>query len=68
MHRWKFSVLAAAAIVSTGLFTADANALALGQIHVRSALGEPLRADIDLPQISAAEAESLKAGTAAPDV
>ena len=68
MHRWKFSVLAAAAIVSTGLFTADVHALALGQIHVRSALGEPLRADIDLPQVSAAEAESLKATTAAPDV
>ncbi|QIL71992.1 hypothetical protein G7048_17500 [Diaphorobacter sp. HDW4B] len=68
MHRWKFSVLAAAAIVSTGLFTADVHALALGQIHVRSALGEPLRADIDLPQVSAAEAESLKASTAAPDV
>ncbi|QIL78718.1 hypothetical protein G7047_01355 [Diaphorobacter sp. HDW4A] len=68
MHRWKFSVLAAAAIVSTGLFTADVHALALGQIHVRSALGEPLRADIDLPQVSAAEAESLKASTATPDV
>ena len=68
MHRWKFSVLAAAAIVSTGLFTADVHALALGQIHVRSALGEPLRAEIDLPQVSAAEAESLKASTAAPDV
>lgn len=68
MHRWKISVLAAAAIVSTGLFSADVHALALGQIHVRSALGEPLRADIDLPQVSAAEAESLKASTAAPDV
>ncbi len=68
MHRWKFSVLAAAAIVSTGLISADVHALALGQIHVKSALGEPLRADIELPQVSAAEAESLKATTATPEV
>ena len=68
MHRWKISVLAAAAIVSAGLYTTDAQALALGQIHVRSALGEPLRADIDLPQITPAEADSLKASTATPSV
>lgn len=68
MHRWKISILAAAAIATTGLFAADAHALALGQIHVRSALGEPLRAEIDLPQISDAEAESLKATTGAPGV
>ena len=67
MHRWKFSALAAAAVVSVGLYATDASALALGRITVQSALGEPLRAEIDLPQITAAEASSLKAQIATPD-
>ncbi|KAB2887475.1 MAG: hypothetical protein F9K35_21195, partial [Burkholderiaceae bacterium] len=67
MHRWKFSALAAAAVLSTGFYAADASALALGRITVQSALGEPLRAEIELPQITAAEAESLRAQTAAPE-
>lgn len=67
MHRWKYSALAAAALVTAGLYAADANALALGRINVQSALGEPLRADIELPQITPAEAESLRASVASPD-
>ncbi|MDA8454610.1 hypothetical protein M4R22_07535 [Acidovorax sp. GBBC 3334] len=66
MHRWKLSVLAAAAFVSTSFYAADASALALGRLSVQSALGEPLRAEIDLPQITAAEAESLRAASASP--
>lgn len=68
MHRWKFSVLATAAILSAGLYTTDARALALGRVNVQSALGEPLRAEIELPQITAAEAESLRVSTASPEV
>ncbi|UCV00563.1 FimV/HubP family polar landmark protein [Acidovorax radicis] len=68
MHRWKFSVLAAAAVACAGLYAGDASALALGRITVQSALGEPLRAEIDLPQITPAEADSLKATMASPDV
>ncbi|CAN7151495.1 FimV/HubP family polar landmark protein [Acidovorax sp. LjRoot117] len=68
MHRWKFSVLAAAAVASAGFYATDASALALGRITVQSALGEPLRAEIDLPQITPAEAETLRAATASPDV
>lgn len=68
MHRWKFSVLAAAAVALTGLYADDASALALGRITVQSALGEPLRAEIDLPQITPSEAETLRATTASPDV
>ena len=68
MHRWKFSVLAAAAVACAGFYTSDASALALGRITVQSALGEPLRAEIDLPQITPAEADSLRATTAAPEV
>ena len=68
MHRWKFSVLAAAAVASAGFYAPDASALALGRITVQSALGEPLRAEIELPQITPAEADSLRATTASPDV
>ena len=68
MHRWKFSVLAAAAVASAGFYATDASALALGRITVQSALGEPLRAEIDLPQITPAEADTLRATTASPDV
>ncbi|CAN7295632.1 hypothetical protein LJR074_001487 [Acidovorax sp. LjRoot74] len=68
MHRWKFSVLAAAAVVSAGFYAPDASALALGRITVQSALGEPLRAEIDLPQITPAEADTLRATAAAPEV
>lgn len=64
MHRWKYSALAAAAVAFVGLHAPDALALALGPITVQSALGEPLRAEIDLPQITAAEASSLRATTA----
>jgi len=67
MHRWKFSALAAAAVATVGLHAPDAFALALGPITVQSALGEPLRAEIDLPQITPAEAESLRATPATPE-
>lgn len=68
MHRWKFSVLATAAILSAGLYSANASALALGRVNVQSALGEPLRAEVELPQITPAEADSLRVNTASPEV
>ena len=68
MHRWKFSILAAAAVACAGFYADDALALTLGRITLQSALGEPLRAEIDLPQITPAEADSLKATTAAPEI
>ena len=68
MHRWKFSALATAAALSVGLFASDASALALGRVNVQSALGEPLRAEIELPQITPAEAESLRVAPASPEV
>lgn len=49
---------AALAVMGTAL---DANALALGAVTVRSSLGEPLRAEIEVPQISSEEASSLQA-------
>lgn len=38
----------------------DASAFTLGQLKVQSALGEPLRAEIDVTEIAAAEADGLK--------
>ncbi|WP_157667693.1 FimV family protein [Comamonas serinivorans] len=42
----------------------DAQALALGEINVYSALGQPFRAEVDVTQLSAAEANGLKAAIA----
>ena len=68
MQRWKYSALAAAALASVALYAPDALALALGPVTVQSALGEPLRAEIALPSITPAEADSLKIGTATPEM
>ncbi|MEO9101125.1 MAG: FimV/HubP family polar landmark protein [Rhodoferax sp.] len=45
----------------------DANAMALGRIKVLSTLGEPLRAEIDIAEITTAEAESLRVSPASPE-
>ena len=67
MHRWKFSALAAAAAATVGLYSPNVLALALGPITVQSALGEPLRAEINLPQITPSEAETLRVTPATPE-
>jgi pilus assembly protein FimV len=67
MQRWKLSALAAAALALTGMTASNAWALALGRITVQSALGEPLRAEVEIPQLSAAEADSLQAAVASPE-
>jgi pilus assembly protein FimV len=58
--------MAAAAIALLGLSASGVYALSLGRITVQSALGEPLRAEIEVPNISAEEAASLKANVASP--
>ncbi|MEJ6024045.1 FimV/HubP family polar landmark protein [Ramlibacter sp. PS4R-6] len=65
--RWQATALAIAAAVVFGVSASDANALALGRVTVLSALGEPLRAEIDIPEINADEIASLKANIASPD-
>lgn len=50
----------AALVTCMGMLGADAYALALGRIAVLSALGEPLRAEIDIPDINPEEASSLR--------
>jgi len=65
--QWRATALAIAAAVLLSVSASDANALALGRITVQSALGEPLRADIDIPEISAEELSSLRATIASPE-
>ena len=60
--------MAAATAALLGLCGTQAAALSLGRITVQSSLGEPLRAEIEVPEINAEEAASLKANVALPEV
>lgn len=62
--RLRKPALAASVAVLLGLLGSNACALSLGRITVQSALGEPLRAEIEIPDINAEEADSLKTGVA----
>ncbi|MEO8655232.1 MAG: FimV/HubP family polar landmark protein, partial [Ramlibacter sp.] len=64
---WRNNALALAAAVLLGVWTSDAAALALGRVNVQSALGEPLRADIEIVDINADEAASLRTTLASPE-
>lgn len=64
---WRASAAAIAAAVLFGTWASDASALALGRVTVQSALGEPLNAEIDIPEINADEVASLHAVVASPD-
>ncbi|MDM0004136.1 FimV/HubP family polar landmark protein [Variovorax sp. J22G73] len=57
---WRLSILGAAAAVALGIASTDASAFTLGQLKVQSALGEPLRAEIDVTEMAASEADGLK--------
>ncbi|MBA4213545.1 MAG: fimbrial protein FimV [Polaromonas sp.] len=60
--------IAAAALLCAALtHHGAAQALALGRVVVQSALGEPLRAEIDVPDINPEEAASLRVGLASPE-
>jgi pilus assembly protein FimV len=63
--QWRATALALATAAMLGVST-GASALALGPITVQSALGEPLRAEIDVPEITPDEVGSLRANIAAP--
>ena len=64
---WRTPIATAALALVLGLATQDSLALALGRVNVLSALGEPLRAEIDVPEITAEEAASLRTSVASPD-
>ena len=63
----RLSALAGAAALLCSLAASPAYALGLGRITVQSALGEALRAEVEVPQITADEAASLKVGVASAD-
>lgn len=63
-YRWELSAVALAALLALG--GSNAQALSLGRITVQSALGEPLHAEIDIPELNADEASSLKVQVALP--
>ncbi len=65
-HRWQKTAIVVTAIALFGFTATTASALSLGRITVQSSLGEPLRAELDVPDISADEAASLKTSVAAP--
>ena len=62
--RWRFGALASAVALLGSLASIEAHALALGRVTVQSALGEALRAEIDIAEINAEEASSLRVGIA----
>ena len=66
-QRWQKNAVAIAALALLGFTAPNALAMSLGRVTVLSALGEPLRAEIDIPSISADEAASLKATVASPE-
>ncbi len=65
--RWHLGALASVVALLASLASLDAQALALGRVTVQSALGEPLRAEIDIPEITTDETASLRAGVANAD-
>lgn len=68
MYRWKFSALTSAACLCAALASTNAAALALGSVSVQSYLGQPLRALVDVPELSAGEASSLQIEVPSSDV
>ena len=64
---WPMTAAAAAVAAVMAFGAVDANAMALGRIKVLSTLGEPLRAEIDIAEITTAEAESLRVSPASPE-
>ena len=66
--RWRIGALASAVALLGSLASLQAHAVALGRITVQSALGESLRAEIDISDLSAEEASSLRISVAGADV
>lgn len=64
---WRKTAVALAAFTLLGFSTSNALALSLGSMTVRSALGEPLRAEIDITSITAEEINSFSIRVAPPD-
>jgi len=66
-RQWQATAVALAAAALLSLPSTSAHALALGRVTVQSALGEPLRVEIDVPEITPDEVASLRVNVASPD-
>jgi pilus assembly protein FimV len=66
-QRWQKTALFIATAMTLGTWGSQAFALSLGRLAVLSALGEPLRAEIEILDINSEESSSLKASLAKPD-
>lgn len=62
--RWRIGVLASAIALLGSLTSLEVHALALGRITVQSALGEPLRGEIEITDLNPEEASSFTVGLA----
>lgn len=60
-------LLTQAALAALALMACQAHALGLGRLHVQSALGETLRAEIELTSLTPEEAAGLRVRVASPD-
>ena len=65
--RWRIGALASAIALLGSLASLEAHAVALGRVTVQSALGESLRAEIDLSDLNPEETASLRIGVAGAD-
>lgn len=65
--RWRVGALAAAIALFGSVASLPVHALGLGRVTVQSALGEPLRAEIEIVEISAEEASTLRTSVASAD-
>lgn len=65
--RFTPKVLAAAVALAVSAIAANASAAGLGRLTVQSALGQPLRAEVEITSLSKDEAASLTAKLAPPD-
>ncbi len=60
----RLSLLSAALALGLGLVSLQADALTLGRLNVKSALGEPLRAEIEVSDMTPSEADGLRVNIA----
>jgi pilus assembly protein FimV len=63
----KFAGLARMVVVLGAALTFESQALTLGRLKVLTPLGQPLLAEIDVPDLSQEEANTLRIGVATPD-
>ena len=64
--KWRVAALTSAVALLGSLSQSPSFALGLGKITVQSALGEALKAEVEVPEINADEAASLRVSIASP--